>query len=195
MHSYIQHSKPTIATDEIQKVVSVIESNSISSGNVNKEFEKLFKEYIGSLECKIVNSGRSALYIALKTLGLRETDEVLIPTYVCSSVLNTIELIGAKPVIVDIGDDYCLNKEIIETNLTINTKAVVLVHTFGISADIEPIQKLLKEKNIYLIEDCAHAVGGEYRNKKLGSFGGFIIFLISSNKNVNIWRRRSSSFE
>lgn len=63
-----------------------------------------------------------------------------------------------------------LNKEIIEKNLTINTKAVILVHTFGISADIEPIQKLLK-KSIYLIEDCAHAVGGEYRIKSLEVLG------------------------
>jgi len=182
MGKYIHHSKPMITAQDIESVVNTIKSGLISQGNLNKKFEEKFNEYIGSQKCKLTNSGRSALFLALKILDIKNGDEVIIPSYVCSSVLKTIENIGAIPIIIDINDNYCICKNIIETSITSKTKAIILVHTFGISANIKPINKFLKEKNVYLIEDCAHAVGGEYHNAKLGSFGDMSFFSFQATK-------------
>ena len=179
---YIHHSQPTIEEDDIKSVLELLNKKTIAQGELKEIFENQLTNYIGGLHSGLTNSGRSALFLALKTLDIQENDEVIIPTYVCSSVLKTIELIGAKAKIIDISEDYCINSHMIEKNITNKTKAVIVVHTFGISANINPIITLLKERNIYLIEDCAHSIGGQYNNKKLGSFGDMSFYSFQATK-------------
>lgn len=183
MH-YIHHSQPTISKDNINSMNIVLTSGNIAKGNQNKKFEDQFNKYIGGIKCKLTNSGRSALFLILQTLSLKCDDEVILPTYVCNSVLNTILLIGAIPKIVDVGNDYCLNEKIILESISHKTKAIIVVHTFGNTAEIIHLKDILKNKNIFLIEDCAHAVGGSYDEKKLGSFGDFSFFSFQATKMI-----------
>ena len=180
--NYIHHSQPTIEEDDIKSVLEVISKKTIAQNKLKEIFESKLTSYIGGLDSGLTNSGRSALFLALKTLDIQKDDEIIIPTYVCSSVLKTIELAGAKAKIIDISEDYCINSHIIEKSITNRTKAVIVVHTFGISANIEPIMNLLKNRGIYLIEDCAHSIGGQYNNKKLGSFGDMSFFSFQATK-------------
>lgn len=179
---YFHHSQPTIDQDDQQSIIKVLNSKNIAQGKLKLEFEKKFTNYIGGIETSLTNTGRSALFIALETIRAKENDEIIVPTYVCSSVLETIEQIGAKVKVVDIGENYCIDRNTILNSITEKTKAVVIVHTFGISAEIEPIKKLLKEKNVYLIEDCAHAVGGTNNGRRLGSFGDISFFSFQATK-------------
>lgn len=182
MFKYINHSQPVIENDDIESVVNTLKSGIVAKSNLNKEFEDQFNNYLSSIRTSLVNSGRSALFLALKMLNVEKNDEIIIPTYVCSSVLKTIKLFGATPVLADIDDNYCLNQDIIDKYTTNRTKAIIYVHTFGIIFNIESIANTLRNKKIYLIEDCAHSIGGVYNDKKLGTFGDLSFFSFQATK-------------
>ena len=184
MHKYIHHSQPVISENDINSVREILHNGMISKNGLNEKFEFIFNKYLGSLETKLFNSGRSALFICLKILGINENDEIILPTYVCSSVLKIIKLFGAIPVIVDIEENYCISDEIICKYITNRTKAVIYVHTFGIISDIKRVSESLKAKNIFLIEDCAHSIGASYKEKKLGTYGDLAFFSFQATKMI-----------
>lgn len=178
----ISHSKPTIGKDDITAVEKTIKTSMISSSLVVKRFEDKICSYIKGIKARATSSGRDALFLALLALDIKEGDEVLIPSYVCRSVMDTVYLAKANPVIVDIGDDYCISYEAIEKKITKKTKVIVVAHIFGIMAEIKKIVSLTRKKNIYLIEDCAQSIGAEISRKRLGSFGDISIFSFHATK-------------
>ncbi|HDD43629.1 MAG TPA: aminotransferase class V-fold PLP-dependent enzyme, partial [Candidatus Desulfofervidus auxilii] len=178
----IFHSKPTIEIDDIKAVKKILESGMIAEGEKVKELENKLCNYIGGLKAKATCTGRSALVLGLWTLGIEEGDEVILPTYVCHSVMDAVVFVGAKPVIVDIGDDYCVDPEEVKKHITSKTKVITVVHIFGISAKIKELKKIAEEKSLYLIEDCAQAIGGEVDGRKLGSFGDISFFSFQATK-------------
>lgn len=178
----IQHSKPTIEDNDIKEVEKVLLSNFIARGNKVVEFENQLAEYIRGGKAYATSSGSSALFLALFGLELEPQDEIIIPTYVCKSVMDAVKFANARPIIVDVGDDYCISASEIKRNFTKHTKAIIVVHMYGISAKIKEIIDVAKEYEIYVIEDCAQSIGGEINGRKLGSFGDLAIFSFHATK-------------
>lgn len=177
----ILHNKPTINQDEVNAATKVLKSGWIAQGKEVKKFEDELCKYLGfkSRHAVALSSGTAALYVALISLGIKENDEVIIPTYVCSALLNAIYLAGARPVLVDINpDNFNISFKETKKNITIKTKAIIVTHTFGMPADIEKFIKL----GVPIIEDCAQAIGTKLNNRHLGTFGKVAIFSFYASK-------------
>jgi len=173
---------------EIDRAIKrVLESGWYVLGNEVKSFESELAEFIGAKYAVGVACGTDALTIAIKSLGLRENDEIIIPANVYPTAFG-VALSGAKVRLADV-DPETLNISIdtIKKCLTKNTKAIVLVHLYGNPVDILPIKKLAKEKGIYLIEDCAQSIGAVYRGRKVGSFGDISCFSFYPTKNLGAY--------
>ena len=155
-------------------------------GKQNEIFEKKLSKY---LKCKYsinVKNGTDALYIAIKSLNLKKNSEVIIPSMTATATASAVIQAGLKIRFCDV--DYKLhtsNLEHIKNKFTKNTKLIILVHLHGQSADVECIKKFCKQKNIFLIEDCAQSLGSKYKNKKLGSFGDISTHSFFPTKNLS----------
>ena len=150
---------------------------------------KKYKEQIASiLNCKENNiflywKGRVALFAFLKSLDLKEDDEIIIPAFTCVVVPNAILYAGLKPVYVDINEGtFNMNVSHIEKVLTERTKAIICQNTFGLSSDIEEIIRIAKKHNLYTIEDCTHGFGGLYNGKPNGSYCDAAFYSTQWNK-------------
>jgi perosamine synthetase len=175
----IAHSKPLIDDFDVLAVATQVESGMHSNGERVREFEDNVKKYIGVKHAKAVNSGTSALHLALLSLGVGKSDEVIIPSYVCMSVLSVVEQVEAKPVLVDVGED--MNISVGDIKLSNKTKAIIVPHMFGVPADIDKIISL----GVPVIEDCALSLGAEYRGKKVGCFGSIGVFSFKATKMIS----------
>jgi len=134
----------------------------------------------------LLNAGRNGLYLALKALDLKPDDEVLCQAFTCVAVPNAIIWAKAKPVFVDtLPNRFNLNLEDLKQKITPHTKALIVQHTFGLPDDIQAIKTLCKNKNIILIEDCAHALGAKVDNQPLGSFGDLTMLSFGRDKVIS----------
>lgn len=175
----IQHSKPAFYKEDAGLFKSVLKSSQIASGEIVKNFEKRFSGYLGRNGTVATNSGTSALHLSLLALDIGKGDEVIIPSYVCTSLLNAINYVNAKPVLADIDyDTFNISLEDTKQKLTKRTKAVVMPHMFGLPCDIDEFLKL----GLPIIEDCAQSLGASYRHKLTGSFGLISIFSFYATK-------------
>lgn len=153
-----------------------------------KAFEKEFADYIGVKHALGVGSGTEAIHIALLTLGVGADDEVITVPNTAVATVAAIELTGARAVLVDVHPDTMLmNVEQLERAITPRTKAIIPVHLFGQSADLDPILKLARAKNIFVLEDCAQAHGATYRGKRVGSMGDIAAFSFYPTKNLGAY--------
>jgi len=147
-------------------------------------FENQFASYIGTRYAFGTSMGRTALYVALKAIDIREGDEVIIPGYICEVVPIMILKLKAVPVLSDINlDNYHLSLCHLKSLINDRTKAVVINHIFGYPEDIDNIKNIINfsGKKIFLIEDAAHALGANYNGKKVGNFGDIGIFSFTKN--------------
>lgn len=148
----------------------------------------LLKEYFDQFKSSytlLCQSGRAALYLILTSI-LKPGDEVITQAFTCLAVPNAISWAGGKAVFVDIQkNDYNIDPTDLLKKISAKTKAVIVQHTFGIPADLNQIKKICQEKKIFLIEDCAHALGAGYNNQPLGSFGDAAIFSFNQDKVVS----------
>jgi perosamine synthetase len=175
----IPHSRPTISEKDISNVVANLRSGLVAYGDEVTRFEQDMSKYIGALGGVATNSGTSALHLALKALNIGPGHEVILPSYVCVSVLHAVKYCGASPVFADIEDGgYNLDSKSVAEKITANTKAIIVPHLFGRAADLAK----LMEFGLPVIEDCAQAVGAEYRGRKLGSFGLLSTFSFKATK-------------
>lgn len=175
----IPHSKPAIGTQEIRAVNKVLKSGQISQGAITKSFEKEFSHYIVRRYGIATNSGTSALHLALIALRIRQGDEVIIPSYVCSAVLNAVRYIGATVKVVDVNPaDFNISTQGLKAKIRSKTKAMIVPHMFGMAADMDELLSL----GIPIVEDCAHALGSTYKGRKVGSFGLISIFSFYATK-------------
>jgi len=153
-----------------------------------KAFEKELAEYIGTQFAIGVGSGTEAIHIALLALGIGAGDEVITVPNTAVATVAAIELTGARPVLVDVRDDTMLiDVEKIERAITPRTKAIIPVHLFGQSADLDPILAIARAKNIFVLEDCAQAHGATYRGKRVGSIGDLAAFSFYPTKNLGAY--------
>jgi len=180
----ISHNQPSIGQNEIEAVNEVLISKWLVKGQKTKIFERLVCEFLDQPSKKVTklngvatSSGTAALYIALKIMGIRNGDFVLLPSFTCTALLNAIFMAGAKPVVADINDtDFNINIDSIDK--LSNISAIILPHTFGVPANINEIKKL----KIPVIEDCAQSFGSKIGDTYTGCFGDISIFSFYSSK-------------
>lgn len=166
-------------------IVNPFKWRQLRRGHEMELLENDFKKFLGQKKVLTFNSGRTALYYLLKSFGVGPGDEVIIQAYTCVSVPNAILWLGAKPVYVDIKDDFNLDEELIQEKINIKTKALIIQNTFGSPAAIGEIQKIAWRNHIILIEDGAHSLGAEYHGQKIGTFGDGAIFSFGRDKVIS----------
>ncbi len=166
-------------------IKSSINEFSFIRGKSVKQFEDSFARQIGAKHCIATSNGTTSLFIALKSLGIKEGDEVITPSFSWISSSETISLCKATPVFSDVDfDTWTLTPSKIEKRITAKTKAVVVVHLYGQAAPMKDIATLCKKHNLFLIEDCAQAHLTEENGKVVGTFGDVSAFSFYPTKNL-----------
>ena len=178
--------EPYLKGNERKYINRCIDSGWIAKGEYVKKFEEAFGRNIGTSNTISVTSGTSAIQLALMTLGVGQGDEVIVPTLTFAAVYNAVIFSGAKPVMVDIDlETLGLNHKLIEKKVSKKTKAIIPVHLYGCPVDIENICKIAKKFNLFVIEDCAEALGSYYKKKHVGIFGDAGTFSFYGNKTIS----------
>ena len=170
---------------EIKYLKEVIDSGWWGLGPKTAEFEQKFAEYIGTKYAIALNSATAALHLALMCIDVKDA-EVISPAMTFVSTNHAILYNGGIPVFCDIEpENLNVTAENISKLITNRTKAIIVVHYGGYSCEMDPIMELAKDHNLYVIEDCAHACGGRYKGKMLGSIGDFGSFSFQAVKNLS----------
>ena len=187
MSKQIKLFDPVINDDEVRAVVKVLKSRFWASGSGTgnvKKFERIFNKYIGSQNSLAVNSGTAALHLALSLCNIKNK-EVILPSLSFVSTAHAVMYNGGKPIFADV-DPTTLNIDptSISDKISKNTKVILPVHFGGLSCDLNFIQKLCKDSDIFLIEDAAHATGSLYKGKKIGTHGSIVCFSFHPVKNL-----------
>ena len=178
-------SKPFIGEEEIKAVSEVLKSGNLSLGPKLQEFEENFADYIGTKHAVAVSSGTAGLHLCMKLLNLKSEDEVITSPFSFIASANCILYEKAKPVFVDIKEnDFNIDSDKIEEAITEKTKAILLVHIFGQSADMDKIKRIAEKHNLIIIEDACEAIGAEYNGKRVGSSGNLSVFAFYPNKQI-----------
>lgn len=184
--NFIPVNTPLLSGNEEKYLLECIRTGWISSeGPFIKQFEEKFAAYIGRKEGIAVANGSGALDIAVKALKIGPGDEVIMPTFTIISPAQSVVRAGATPVLVD-SDPITWNMDVsqIESKITSKTKAILVVHIYGLPVDMDPILVLCKKYGLYLIEDAAEMHGQTYKGKKCGSFGDISTFSFYPNKHI-----------
>ena len=177
---FLKHKKNLL--NNITKTLN--SGNYINSINV-KNFEKNFAKYLGVKYTIGVGNATDALFIILKALNIGYKDEVILPSHTAIATAISVSNTGAKPIFVDIGEDYNIDHKIIAKKISKNTKAIIAVHIYGQPCNIKELKLITKKNKIPLIEDCSQSTGSEYNNKKTGSFGIASCFSFFPTKNLS----------
>ena len=165
-----------IRTELLKKIDKSINRGTIFFGKELLKFEKDFvKKYKGHYGFA-VRSGTDALLISLKAIGVKKGDEVITAANTAIPTISAIINSGAKPRLVDVGDDYLMKPNKIENEITKKTKAIIPVHLYGQSCDMDKIIRIAKKNKLAIVEDCAQSQGSKYKNKYTGTFGKFGCF-------------------
>jgi dTDP-4-amino-4,6-dideoxygalactose transaminase len=182
---FLPLSKPSIGREEIDEVVNSLKSGWITTGPKVKKFEDNFKNYIKCKNAIAVSSGTSALHLAYQAVGLRGGDEVITTSMTFVATINMLITLKVKPVFVDI-EERTLNIDVekIEGKISSKTKAIIPVHFAGRPAEMAKILHLAKKYNLKIIEDAAHAIGSEYKERKIGAIGDVTCFSFHPIKNM-----------
>lgn len=178
--------EPSLTGNEKKYVNDCLDSTWISSkGKYINLFETAFKEYLDIKYATTVSNGTVAIHLALVALGVGPGDEVIVPTLTYIASVNAIQYTGATPIFVDSLDGtWQMNPEDVKKKITPNTKAIMAVHLYGHACDMDALQKICKQNDIFLIEDCAEAIGTTFNGKKVGTFGDISAFSFFGNKTI-----------
>lgn len=172
--------------DVIQAIKFLLYPFNLKFGSYINSVESWFKYNYSTKFAFTFSSAREAEYAILRALNIGKNDEVLIQAFTCVAVVNPILYLGAKPIYVDIDkENLSMDPKSLINKITGNSKVLILQHTFGIPAHIEEIKEICREKNIYLIEDCAHVIGENYKGRKLGEWGDASFFSFGRDKAIS----------
>ena len=164
---------PQFAPEVPDEVSKVLKSGKVNywTGKVGMEFEEAFAKWSGAKVAVSCTNGTAALHIALSALGVGPGDEVIVPSYTFIASSFSVVQAGAIPVFGDVTEDHTLDPKCIEALITERTKAIVVVHLYGVVADMVPILEIAKKHNLYVVEDCAQCIGGKYKDTMVGLVG------------------------
>jgi dTDP-4-amino-4,6-dideoxygalactose transaminase len=169
-------------------IARVLESGQFVLGFEVAEFEREFAAYCGACECIALNSGTSALHLALLAAGVGSDDEVITVPFTFVASVAAIAYTGARPVLVDIdSQSFTMDVSAIEAAITPRTKAILVVHLYGQPADMDPIMEIARRRGLVVIEDAAQAHGAKYKGRPVGSIGDMACFSFYPGKNLGAY--------
>lgn len=178
-------SSPDITHKEIEAINQVLSTPFLSIGPKIKEFEEKIANYTGTKYAIAVNSGTSGLHLCIRSLDIKDGDEVITTPFSFIASANCILFERAKPIFVDIDKGtLCLDVNKIEEKITKKTKAILPVHIFGHPCQMDKIMEIAKKHNLKVIEDACEAIGAEYKGRKAGSSGNCGVFAFYPNKQI-----------
>jgi len=182
---YLKFSTPSISQAEIDEVIETLKSGWLTTGKKAKKLEEDFADYTGANYAVTLSSCTAALFLSLVVCDIKPGDEVITTPFTFISTANVITHLGAKPVFVDIQEDtFNIDPDKIEPAVTSKTKAIIPVHYSGQPCDMDRISAIAKSRDLYVIEDAAHAMGAEYKGKKIGSLNNLTCFSMFPTKNI-----------
>jgi UDP-4-amino-4,6-dideoxy-L-N-acetyl-beta-L-altrosamine transaminase len=180
----IAYSKQMIEQDDIDSVEEALKSDFLTTGPKVEEFEKAISEYVGSKYCVVFNSATSALLAAYYCLDLKDGDEVITTPISFVATSNMLLHYNAKPVFVDVDENGNIDHTKIEEKITDKTKAIVSVDIAGNPVEYDKISQIAKDNNLHFISDASHALGSEFKGKKVGSLADMSIFSFHAIKPI-----------
>ena len=181
----IPAARPLIGDEERAAVDRVMRSGMLAQGPEVAAFESEFGALVDGAHCVAVNSGTSALHLALIAMGVGQGDEVIVPSFTFAASANSVRLAGAEPVFVDIDSDtFCVDPTAVEAAITDRTKAVMPVHLYGHPADMSALGELAGRNGIAVIEDAAQAHAASWQGRPVGTFGSTACFSFYPTKNM-----------
>ena len=180
---------PKIGEEEVEAVVKVLRSgpltNALGAGPMVKQFEKKYAEFAGVKHAVAVNTGTAALHSAIVAAGVKQGDEVILPSFTFVATAEAVVMAGGKPVFTDIDPEtYNISPAEIEKNITKKTKAIVPVDLYGLPAEVKPIRKIAAEHGLAVVEDAAQAHGATYDEKPAGFFADVACWSLYASKNM-----------
>ena len=182
---FLPYGTQWLNTEEINEVVDTLKSDWITTGPKMRVFEEKFKEFRDSKYAVAVNSGTAALHISTSSINIKPGDEVITTPLTFIASANCIVYRGGKPVFADIKEGtYNIDPSEIKKKITPKTKAIIPVHFAGQPCDMDEISEIAEENNLLIIEDAAHAVDAEYKNRKVGNIGDLTAFSFHPVKNM-----------
>lgn len=181
----VRIARPMIGDEERAAVDRVLVGGSISQGPEVATFEEEFSAIVGDRTCIAVNSGTSALHVALLALGIGAGDEVIVPSFTFAATANAVRLAGAEPVFADIErDTFCLDPGAVSAAITSRTAAIMPVHLYGHPADMPSLAKLAERNGLAVVEDAAQAHAASIGDRAVGSMGAAAAFSFYPTKNM-----------
>ena len=182
---FIPLLKVNLTEEDIAKVVNVLQSGMLVQGKEVLALEQKISKYLGVKHTIAASNGTATLHLALLALGIKPGDEIILPALSYIATANVIEVVGAKPVFVDIDLATCnIDVAQIEDKITSKTKAILPVHEFGLMSDMDAILSIAKNNQLHVIEDAACALGAHISNKNSGSFGNIGSFSLHPRKAI-----------
>lgn len=174
---------PHITSAEIDEVVDTMRSGWLTTGPKTKRFEREFAAKVDAPYAVAVNSATAAMHLALDAIGLQAGDEVIVPVYTFTASAEVVVYFHARPVLVDVDPVTCnLNPALLERAITSRTRAIIVVHFAGLSAEMDAIMAVARAHNLPVIEDAAHAFPARYRGRTVGSIGDMTAFSFYATK-------------
>ena len=185
MNTFLPFHRSDVGEEEVSEVVDVLRSGWLTTGPKVREFEREFAAMVGVEHAVAVNSCTAALHLALEAAGVREGDEVLVPTMTFAATAEVVTYFKARPVLIDCRPDT-LNLDInkIEAAITNRTKAIIPVHFAGHPCDLREIHSVARTHNLRVIEDAAHALPARYHGKMIGGISDSACFSFYATKNI-----------
>lgn len=183
----VSYAKPLIGEEERSRVMAVLESGMIAMGPQTAEFERRFASYVGTEYAVATNSGTAALHVALLAAGVQPGDKVITTPFTFIATSNSVLYCGATPVFADVDPrTYNIDPESLKAVLDRETgvKAILVVHLYGLSCEMNEIRELAQDRGLTVIEDCAQAHGALYRGAPVGSLGDVGVFSFYPTKNM-----------
>ncbi len=178
-------SRPLFGPEEEAAVVEVLRSGIVAMGPRTREFEEAWADYCGVRHAIFMANGTVALEAAVLALGIGDGDEVIMPSFTFNATASAVLRAGGRPVFADVReDDFDLDPELIESAITLRTKAIIPVHLYGLMADMAPLQDIAERHGLVILEDAAQAHGATYRGRRAGSFGAVAMFSLYATKNI-----------
>ena len=178
-------SAPDIIQEDIDAVAAVLRTPYLSLGPKLAAFEDAIAHYVGTPHAIGVSSGTAGLHLCIRALGIGEGDEVIVPSFAFIAVANAVRYEKALPVFVDIeADTLNLDPARIAAAITVKTKAILVVHTFGCPAELPAILQIARRHHLFVIEDACEAIGAEYDGRKVGGWGDAGVFAFYPNKQI-----------
>jgi perosamine synthetase len=176
---------PSITKDDTKNIQKVLNSTYLTDGPKLRQFENEFAKFTGAKYAVGLSNATSALHLSLKSLGIGNGDEVIVPNITFVATANAVILAGAKPILVEVNyDDMNISTESILENLSDKVRAILPVHFAGKPANMNEITHIAKKNNLLIIEDCAHAIGTKKENRHVGTFGNTGCFSFYPTKNI-----------